>query len=1831
MSVRGLATFWALIALVASLLVTAPTAMAAPPPDPDAPTTEPKIEAAVMQALDEDGTTGYWVRLGEAPDTSAARDMADWEERGTYVYETLRDHAERSQRPLRDILDERGVDHEAHWLVNAIFVSDGSADLATDLADLPAVESIIAPTSYTEPDPVTREADAEAAARQIEWGVANINADDVWDQFGVTGEGITVASIDTGVDYAHPALTEHYRGYQSDGTVDHDYNWYDATGYCGDTPCDREGHGTHTMGSMVGADGEDHIGVAPGATWIAANGCCPSDSALIGSAEWMLAPTKANGQDPDPAKRPHIINNSWGSELPSNDPFMPEIQQAWMDAGIFAVWSNGNSGPDCETSGSPGSRTLSYSVGAHDVDNLIGEFSSRGPGQDGSIKPDISAPGVEVRSSFPGGGYAIGSGTSMAAPHVSGAIALLWAGAPALVGDIEATRALLDGTAIDTADDQCGGTPENNNVYGEGRLDALALLEASPVGGTLTGTVTDSAGDPLEGAALRVTQDDQVRTATTDTAGAFSMVLAEGQWEVSASAFGYSPESTTVTLVSEETTTTSLSLEVLDTHPLTGTITDAETGEPVYGATVELPGTPLEPAQTDTNGAYTFEVPTGDYDVTAALLHCTEPQTTAVTIEEATTVDFALVRTADGYGYSCALEPAAYVEGDQALGLSPDNPTTTIDLPFPITYYGQTYSEHAYVSVNGHVNFLEENAQAFPSRIPSAFGANAAVYPFWRAAKPAEGGGVFSTVIGEAPHRGLVVEYRNMIGNYDDAAPVDFEVTFWEDDTITFAYRNLDPEDPMELGSTSSIGIESADGTLGLQYSFREEALSNDDQIRFSYPVSGFVEGTVTSAADGQPIEGATVQARDSEGEVLRTQTTPADGAYRTELPVGEWELVTSAFGFVTATQVVTITEGSSATEPIVLEVKATHPISGTVTAGGEPVDGATVLVEGAPLPEVTTDADGHYTIPDVPVDTYTVTAELPHCTTPLSTEVTVEGPLTQDFDLEQVTDEFGYTCEVQAADYVEVDNPVELSGDDATTSVDLPFPVTLYGVGYSRVHLGTNGEISFLGPRTWFNSELPYQLAPNAGVYPYWSNLEIQEHGGVFTGVIGEAPNRGFVIEYRNVNLWYGEGTFDFEAIMWENGEITFAYRNLDGEPYGHEVGMGATVGLENADGTVAFEYSHSERSLSNDRQIHFSLPANDSVTGTVTDANDGEGVADAWVVITDADGTEVRRSRTGADGSYRALLFPGTYTVTASRFDYGTSQEQVTVAGDGGVVSLDHDLVTATLTADSAYSDIVVAQEGTATRELTISNSGSADLEWEIGEIVGGELSTETEPTSTPMVQHQPAARNETTQEYAEGHDSLARTTEGLAPARRSLATAPAEATGEVVSEWPTTDVALPYGLGTTAESLWVSDIQPVENREFLLDGTPTGTVLDAGWVDSWNADLTTDAQGNMCQVNVGGDNGIYCWDTETGEVAYSLSALPWSGVSQRGLAYDAAEDIFYIGGWNEGVVWAVAGTSFETPGATLSHCSTADRAIAGLGFDPLSRTLWVSTNSETDTIYQVDPTTCAPISAIAGPGTSQFGGAGLEVGASGDLWAVDQVDGVVRRIATGGPSVGDVPWLSLEGTTGTLAPGESATVGFTVDAAGLEPGTYEASVLVSGDAGRASHTVVPVTLTVSDYLQSVNVGGQQFVDILGDTWQTDQEHADGSWGHLGKSTAKSTKRAIEGTEDDALFQNRRDGGFSYQFDEAPAGSYAVDLGFATFQPNDKPGKQVFDVLVNGSVVLDDHDVVASAGSLTADLQSVTIEHEGGPLVIELVGVTGPRPMLNTLRVAHVDGFTE
>ncbi len=438
------------------------------------------IDPAVLAELDAKGEATFWVLFREQVDLSPAFEIRDWDQRGRFVYERLVAAAEESQGGVRDLLKTRGADSTSFWIVNTMCVRSGDTALVHSLAARPEVAEILAPPEVQLIDMVPEE--ERPHTKSVEWNILRIRANEVWTTYGVRGEGIVIGSIDSGVQFDHPALVEQYRGNLGGGVFDHNYNWYDYAVVCGDpslVPCDSGSHGTWTTGFAVGDDGDtNQIGVAPGARFILAAGFDEAGmplpllgETLMASIQWMLAPTDLNNENPRPELRPHVINNSWGSY--SGFQFFQSAIQAWVASGIFTVFALGNDGPSCETGLSPGDYPETYAVGAHDINNDITWFSSRGPSVLGPIKPDIVAPGLSVRSSDPIDSYATGYGTSGASPHVAGTVALMWSLNSALIGDIETTRRHLDHAAIDISDLSCGGDPGNNNVWGEGRLDAF--------------------------------------------------------------------------------------------------------------------------------------------------------------------------------------------------------------------------------------------------------------------------------------------------------------------------------------------------------------------------------------------------------------------------------------------------------------------------------------------------------------------------------------------------------------------------------------------------------------------------------------------------------------------------------------------------------------------------------------------------------------------------------------------------------------------------------------------------------------------------------------------------------------------------------------------------------------------------------------------------------------------------------------------------------------------------------------------------------------------------------------------------------------------------------------------------------------------------------------------------------------------------------------------------------------------------------------------------------------------------------------------------------------
>jgi subtilisin family serine protease len=444
------------------------------------------------------GPAEVLIVLAEQADLRRASALETKDEKGRYVSETLRRTAEAAQRPILDLLRSRGVEHRAFWVANVIWAK---ADSAT--VDLLAAREDVA---GLQANPVVRmslpapAAVSPAAPAAPEWNLNWVNAPAVW-ALGYRGQGVVVSGGDTGYQWQHPALQGKYRGYAGPNT-DHNYHWRDAIhsggGSCGansQQPCDDNGHGTHTMGTMVGDDGgTNQVGMAPDARWIACRNMDQGDgtpATYIECFQFFIAPTDLSGGNPNPAMAPHVINNSWScppSEGCTDVNVMRTVVESVRAAGIVPVVSAGNSGPACETVNTPAAiYDASFSVGATGPQtDAIASYSSRGPvTADGSarLKPDISAPGSSVRSSYPTGTYATLSGTSMAGPHVAGLVALLISAQPSLAGRVDMLERIICRSAVRLASSTqtCGGIPTGqspNNVYGHGRIDALAVVNA---------------------------------------------------------------------------------------------------------------------------------------------------------------------------------------------------------------------------------------------------------------------------------------------------------------------------------------------------------------------------------------------------------------------------------------------------------------------------------------------------------------------------------------------------------------------------------------------------------------------------------------------------------------------------------------------------------------------------------------------------------------------------------------------------------------------------------------------------------------------------------------------------------------------------------------------------------------------------------------------------------------------------------------------------------------------------------------------------------------------------------------------------------------------------------------------------------------------------------------------------------------------------------------------------------------------------------------------------------------------------------------------------------
>lgn len=510
------------------------------------------------------GRTEFLIYMRQQADLSAADSLTTKEEKGQYVYNQLTATAEASQVGVRQTLEVLGAEYQTFWISNMVHAK-GDLSVVQAVAALPEVAGIHpvgrgelklpADVSSTDSTGAAETTDLAAADPNPEPALNLVDADEVWAR-GIEGQGVVVAGADTGVRWTHAALRKQYRGWNG-SSASHDYNWHDGIhsqtwppdpanlcngngtpGQRSPEPCDDDnllggGHGSHTVGSMVGDDGgENRIGMAPQAQWIACRNMSRGVGAIpsyLECMQWFLAPTKIDGTSPDPKKAPHVINNSWGcvEGCPTDPNPLRNVLRASRAAGIIYVASAGNDGD--ATHGIGPQRVLvcnsifhplarypeAFTVGSttHNTDT-VSYFSSRGPSAADPenplpvtyVKPNISAPGSNIRSALRADDNRYGnlSGTSMAGPHVAGLVALVISANPRLAGEVNLVEDIIERTAVrKTTTEGCGGdtaTAVPNNTYGWGRIDALkAVLHAlAPTAANDTATTTEATAVRIE-------------------------------------------------------------------------------------------------------------------------------------------------------------------------------------------------------------------------------------------------------------------------------------------------------------------------------------------------------------------------------------------------------------------------------------------------------------------------------------------------------------------------------------------------------------------------------------------------------------------------------------------------------------------------------------------------------------------------------------------------------------------------------------------------------------------------------------------------------------------------------------------------------------------------------------------------------------------------------------------------------------------------------------------------------------------------------------------------------------------------------------------------------------------------------------------------------------------------------------------------------------------------------------------------------------------------------------------------------------------------------------
>ncbi len=441
---------------------------------------------AQMQVSQPDNAIQVWIELPKVVSgkqmAANASAMPTRAERHKAAMIAFKENHAQAQKALLEYLyalpNAQDKNIKAHWLINLV-EADLTAQEITDLSNRTDIEKMYTVPQLEMIEPVINQKSSQKLSAGIESNLTYINAPIAWGM-GYTGAGRLVCSFDGGVDGEHPALKQSWKGLDGDSLA----AWFDpakgqmAPHYIPDCniPGCNPNHGTHTMGTMVGIDTltGDTVGVAPEAKWISAAVIDILGASIVDGFEWAADPDRNQNTIDDV---PDVINHSWGIPRIGCENLFYDLIDNIEALGIVNIFAAGNEGSAASTIRNPANRANDsldcFAVGNLDeITNNVANGSSRGPSicPNGAIKPNVSAPGQSIRSTMPNGTYSLMSGTSMAAPHVSGLVALLRQKNPnATVNEIK--------LAILNSSDNIGQVVPNNNI-GWGKIDCVVALNA---------------------------------------------------------------------------------------------------------------------------------------------------------------------------------------------------------------------------------------------------------------------------------------------------------------------------------------------------------------------------------------------------------------------------------------------------------------------------------------------------------------------------------------------------------------------------------------------------------------------------------------------------------------------------------------------------------------------------------------------------------------------------------------------------------------------------------------------------------------------------------------------------------------------------------------------------------------------------------------------------------------------------------------------------------------------------------------------------------------------------------------------------------------------------------------------------------------------------------------------------------------------------------------------------------------------------------------------------------------------------------------------------------